>query len=338
MTLKVGINGLGRIGRLVLRTILERYPDKLEVVAINHRYDMGLNAHLLKYDSNYGRFNGTLTVDGEHYLVNGKKVRSFPNKAPDEIPWKDAGVEIVIEATGAYTDADKARGHLKGGAKKVIITAPAKNEDLTVVIGVNDDKYDPARHVVISNASCTTNGLAPPVSVVHSHFGIERGFMNTVHSYTNDQKVLDKPHPDYRRARAAALNMIPTSTGAARALALVIPELKGKFDGLSLRVPTPTVSIVDFTCTLSKSATLDEVKAALKAAAAEGKLKGVMGYDEENLVSVDYKGCALSSVVDGPFTQLIGGNLLKVLAWYDNEWAYCCRVADLAAIVADRGL
>jgi glyceraldehyde 3-phosphate dehydrogenase len=338
MSIKVGINGFGRIGRLVLRTILERYPDKLDVVALNHRYDVKINAHLLKYDSNYGRFDGTVEIDGDYFVINGKKVRRFPNLNPDQINWRENGVELVIEATGAFNDATKARAHLDGGAKKVIITAPAKNEDLTVVLGVNEDWYDPARHSVISNASCTTNGLAPAVAVMHRTFGVEMGFMNTIHSYTNDQKILDKPHNDFRRARAAALSMIPTSSGAAKALALVIPELKGKFDGLCLRVPTPTVSIVDFTCILSKSAALDEVKDAFKAAASEGRMKGILGYDENNLVSVDYKGCPLSSVVDGPCIQLTGGNLLKVLAWYDNEWAYSCRIADLAALIADKGL
>jgi glyceraldehyde 3-phosphate dehydrogenase len=338
MTIKVGINGFGRIGRQVLKAIIERHPGKLQVTAVNDLSDVETNAHLFKYDSNYGRFKGQVEISGDNFVINGQPVRSYAFRDPKEIPWKETGAELVIESTGAFTEASKAKAHLEGGAKKIIISSPAKNEDLTVVIGVNEDWYDPAKHVVISNASCTTNGLAPAVSVVHKTFGVEKGFMNTVHSYTNDQRILDLPHKDLRRARAAAVNMIPTSSGAAKALALVIPDLKGKFDGLSLRVPTPTVSIVDFTCVLSKSTTLDEVKAAFKAAASEGRLKGILGYDEENLVSIDYRGCSLSSIVDGPFIQLMGGNFLKVLAWYDNEWGYSCRVSDLAAIVADKGL
>ncbi|MDR1313331.1 MAG: type I glyceraldehyde-3-phosphate dehydrogenase [Deltaproteobacteria bacterium] len=338
MTIKVGINGVGRIGRQELKAILARHPDKLQVVAVNDLYDVNTNAHLFKYDSNYGRFNGKVEIKGQNFVINGQEIQSFAHKDPKEIPWKGAGAQLVIESTGVFTEAAKAKAHLDGGAKKVIISAPAKGEDVTVVLGVNEEKYDPAKHQIISNASCTTNGLAPAVSVVHKNFGVEKGLMNTIHSYTNDQRILDLPHKDLRRARAAALNMIPTTTGAAKALALVIPELAGKFDGLSLRVPTPTVSVVDFTCTLSKSTTTDEVKAAFKAAASEGKLKGILGYDEEGLVSMDYKGCELSSVVDGPFVQVLGGNLLKVLAWYDNEWAYSCRVSDLATLIADKGI
>ena len=338
MSINIGINGFGRIGRQVLKAILERHPDKLKVVAVNDLFDVKTNAHLLKYDSNYGRFPGTVEIKGNNFVVNGQEVQNFDKKDPKEIPWKSLGVELVIESTGVFTEAAKAKAHIEGGgAKKVIISAPAKNEDITVVLGVNQDKYDPAKHVIISNASCTTNGLAPPVSVLHKAFGIEKGLMNTIHSYTNDQRILDLPHKDLRRARAAALNIIPTSTGAAKALALVIPDLAGKFDGLSLRVPTPTVSVVDFTATLAKSTTTEDLRKVLKEAA-EGPLKGILGYDEEGLVSMDYKGCPLSSIVDAPFCQVLGGNMAKVIAWYDNEWGYSCRVSDLAALVADKGL
>ncbi|MDR0355562.1 MAG: type I glyceraldehyde-3-phosphate dehydrogenase [Deltaproteobacteria bacterium] len=338
MTISVGINGFGRIGRQVLKAILERHSDKLKIVAVNDLFDVKTNAHLLKYDSNYGRFPGTVEIKGDSFVINGQEVKSLAYKDPKEIPWKSLGAELVIESTGVFTEAVKARSHIDGGgAKKVIISAPAKGEDLTVVLGVNHDKYDPAKHFVISNASCTTNGLAPPVFALNNAFGIEKGLMNTIHSYTNDQRILDLPHKDLRRARAAALNIIPTSTGAAKALALVIPEMAGKFDGLSLRVPTPTVSVVDFTAVLKKSITTADLLAALKAAA-EGPLKGVMGYDEEGLVSMDYKGCPLSSIIDAPFCQVLDGNLAKVIAWYDNEWGYSCRVSDLAALIADKGL
>ena len=338
MPINVGINGFGRIGRQVLKAILERHPDKLKVLAVNDLFDVKTNAHLLKYDSNYGRFPGTVEVKGASFFINGQEVQNFDKRDPKEIPWKSLGVELVIESTGVFTEADKAKAHIDGGgAKKVVISAPAKKEDLTVVLGVNQDKYDPAKHFVISNASCTTNGLAPPVYAVQKAFGIEKGLMNTIHSYTNDQRILDLPHKDLRRARAAALNIIPTSSGAAKALALVIPELAGKFDGLSLRVPTPTVSVVDFTAIQTKSATTDELRQVLKEAA-EGPLKGILGYDEEGLVSMDYKGCPLSSIVDGPFCQVLEGNLAKVIAWYDNEWGYSCRVSDLAALIADKGL
>ncbi|MDR3155283.1 MAG: type I glyceraldehyde-3-phosphate dehydrogenase [Deltaproteobacteria bacterium] len=338
MTIKVGINGFGRIGRQVLKAIIERHPDKLQVVAVNDLYDVNTNAHLFKYDSNYGRFPGKVEVKGQNFVINGLEIQNYAHKDPKDIPWKDHGADLVIESTGVFTEAPKARAHIDGGgAKKVIISAPAKGEDVTVVLGVNQDKYDPAKHSIISNASCTTNGLAPAVKVVHGKFGVEKGLMNTIHSYTNDQRILDLPHKDLRRARAAALNMIPTTTGAAKALALVIPELAGKFDGLSLRVPTPTVSVVDFTAQLTKNTTTEEVRAAFKEAA-EGPLKGILGYDEEGLVSMDYKGCPLSSIIDGPFVQVLGGNLVKVLAWYDNEWGYSCRVSDLAALIADKGI
>jgi glyceraldehyde 3-phosphate dehydrogenase len=338
MTINVGINGFGRIGRQVLKAIIERHPDKLKVVAVNDLADTKVNAHLFKYDSNYGRFKGEVIVEDKDFLINGQKIINFSEKDPKNIPWSSVGAQLVIESTGIFTEADKAKVHIEnGGAKKVIISAPAKGEDLTVVLGVNHQKYDPAKHKIISNASCTTNGLAPAAYVVNKAFGIEKGLMNTIHSYTNDQRILDLPHKDLRRARAAALNMIPTTTGAAKALALVIPELAGKFDGFSLRVPTPTVSVVDFTVILNKSTTTEDLKKALKEAA-EGELKGILGYDEEGLVSMDYKGCELSSIIDAPFCQVLGGNFAKVIAWYDNEWGYSCRVSDLSAMIADKGL
>ncbi|MDR2387961.1 MAG: type I glyceraldehyde-3-phosphate dehydrogenase [Deltaproteobacteria bacterium] len=338
MTINIGINGFGRIGRQVLKAIIERHAQSIKVVAVNDLFDVKINAHLLKYDSNYGRFPGTVEVKGDSFIINNQEVKNFAIKDPKEIPWKSVGAELVIESTGVFTEAAKARAHIDGGgAKKVIISAPAKGEDLTVVLGVNQDKYDPAKHFIISNASCTTNGLAPPVFAINNAFGIEKGLMNTIHSYTNDQRILDLPHKDIRRARAAALNIIPTSSGAAKALALVIPELAGKFDGLSLRVPTPTVSVVDFTAILKKNTTTEDLKKVLKEAA-EGPLKDILGYDEEGLVSMDYKGCPLSSIVDAPFCQVIEGNLAKVLAWYDNEWGYSCRVSDLACLIANKGL
>jgi glyceraldehyde 3-phosphate dehydrogenase len=338
MTINVGINGFGRIGRQVLKAIVEQHADKLKVVAVNDLFDVNTNAHLFKYDSNYGRFPGQVEVKGNDFVINGQVIKNFALKDPKEIPWKSVGADIVIESTGVFTEAAKAKAHIEGGgAKKIIISAPAKGEDLTVVLGVNHGKYDPSKHSIISNASCTTNCLAPPAYIINKVFGIEKGLMNTIHSYTNDQRILDLPHKDLRRARAAALNIIPTTTGAAKALALVIPELEGKFDGLSLRVPTPTVSVVDFTAILKKSVTLDDLKKALKEAS-EGELKGILGYDEEGLVSMDYKGCPLSSIVDGPFLQVLGGNLIKVIAWYDNEWGYSNRVGDLAALIADKGL
>ncbi len=342
MTVKVGINGFGRIGRQVLKAMLETYPDTLEVVAINDLFDAKTNAHLFKYDSNYGIFPGTVTVDGSDLVINGKKVKVFKEKDPGNIPWKDLGVEIVIESTGVFRDklGNPAKGkpganvHIeKGGAKKVIITAPAKNEDITIVLGVNDEKYDPAIHHVVSNASCTTNCLAPAAKVVHDNWIIKRGMMTTVHSYTNDQRILDVAHEDPRRARAAALNIIPTTTGAAKALALVIPDLKGKFDGYSLRVPTPTVSIVDFVAEIEKPVTVEELNAAFKSAA-DGPMKGILGFSDEPLVSMDFKGDSRSSIIDADNTMVLGGTMIKVVSWYDNEWGYSCRTADLAAKMA----
>jgi glyceraldehyde 3-phosphate dehydrogenase len=347
MAVKVGINGFGRIGRQVLKAMLERTAGDLEVVAINDLFDTKTNAHLFKYDSNYGIFPGDVKIDGNDLIIDGKKVQVFAEKDPGALPWKDLGVDIVIESTGLFTDAigDPAKGkpganiHIqKGGAKKVIISAPAKNEDITIVLGVNDDKYDPSKHNVISNASCTTNCLAPAAKVVHTKFGIVHGVMTTIHSYTNDQVILDQGHKkELRRSRAAGLNIIPTTTGAAKALALVIPELKGKFDGFSLRVPTPTVSVVDFTAVLEKSTTKEELNAAFEEAA-NGALKGILGVTHgeagDPLVSMDFKGDPRSSIVDLPTNLVMGGTLVKVVAWYDNEWGYSCRTADLAAKIA----
>jgi len=337
VTVKVGINGFGRVGRQVLKAIKENYRNVFDVVAVNDLFDARTNAHLFKYDSNYGIYGGTVEVVENDIVVDGDRIKVFAERDPAKLPWADLGVQIVIEASGVFTDAQKAVAHVNAGAKKVIITAPAKNEDITIVLGVNHDKYDPARHTIVSNASCTTNCLAPAAKVVFDNFGIIRGMMTTIHSYTNDQRILDVGHRDLRRARAGALNIIPTTTGAARALALVIPELKGKFDGFSLRVPTPTVSVVDFVAEMEKTATVAEVNGAFKAAAA-GPLKGILGYTDEPLVSMDFKGDTRSSIVDGPSTMVIGGTLVKVVAWYDNEWAYSLRVADLAKLMADKGL
>ncbi|MBN1978862.1 MAG: type I glyceraldehyde-3-phosphate dehydrogenase [Anaerolineae bacterium] len=337
MTVKVGINGFGRIGRQVLKAIKEKYADEFDVVAVNDLFAPEVNAHLFKYDSNFGKYGGTVEVDGGDIVVDGDRIKIFAERDPASLPWGDLGVDVVVESTGIFRDREGASKHLAAGAKKVIISAPAKGEDITIVLGVNEGKYDPANHHIISNASCTTNCLAPAAKVVFDNWGIVKGVMTTIHSYTNDQKVLDVAHKDLRRARAAALNMIPTTTGAAKALALVIPELKGKFDGMSMRVPTPTVSIVDFVCEMEKEATAEEVNAAFKAAA-EGSMKGILGYSEEPLVSMDFKGDDRSSIVDGPNTMVIGGNMLKVLTWYDNEWAYSVRVTDLIKLMADKGL
>jgi glyceraldehyde 3-phosphate dehydrogenase len=335
VTTRIGINGFGRIGRQSLKAILERHPDQLEVVAINDLADDETNAHLFKYDSTYGRFGGSVEAGENEIVVNGRSITSFSERDPAALPWGDLGVDIVIESTGIFTDATKANAHRDGGAKKVIISAPAKNEDITVVLGVNEASYDPEQHHVISNASCTTNGLALPAKVIYDAFGIERGLMTTVHSYTNDQNVLDVFHKDKRRARSAGQNIIPTTTGAAKALALVIPELQGKFDGFSLRVPTPTVSVIDFVAITEKPVTAETANEALRAAA-DGPMQGLLGVTDEELVSMDFKGDERSSIVDGPSTMVTGDRLLKVIAWYDNEWGYSCRVADLAAYIAER--
>lgn len=349
MTAKIGINGFGRIGRQVLKAIQDYYPDQLEIVAFNDIGDLKTMAHLLKYDSNYGRFDGTVEVGDGELIVNGKKIKVFKETDPAKLPWSDVGVDIVIESTGIFTikeDGVNKKGKIvqgagnhitKGGAKKVIISAPAEGEDITIVIGVNEDKYDPAKHHVVSNASCTTNCLAPAVKVINDNYGIVRGFMTTIHSYTNDQKILDLPHSDLRRARAAALNIIPTSTGAAKALKLVIPELEGKFDGYALRVPTPTVSIVDCTIQVIKPTTTDELRQAFRDAASKPRMKGILQAVDEPLVSMDFKGDPHSSSVDLPFTMVLGkkeNDFLKLVTWYDNEWGYSVRTADLAALMA----
>ncbi len=333
----VGINGFGRIGRLALRAIKARQNDKLEVVAVNDLTDTKTNAHLLKWDSTYGRYPGEVSADKDGIIVDGKKVKVLAERDPASIAWRNYGADIVIESTGLFTDATKAAAHLKGGAKKVIISAPASNEDITVVLGVNEDKYDPKKHKVISNASCTTNGIAPMVKVLHQSFGISKGLMTTIHAYTNDQRIQDMVHKDLRRARAATVNIIPTTTGAARAVTLVIPELAGKIHGLAFRVPVPTVSVVAFVADLNKEVTVEQVNQAFQTAA-EGPLSGILEYCQEELVSMDFKGNPASSIVDAPATMAITGNMVKVLAWYDNEWGYSCRLADLAAYVANKGL
>jgi glyceraldehyde 3-phosphate dehydrogenase len=336
MTIKVGVNGFGRIGRQATKAMLERHPEDIEVVAVNDLFDAAVNAHLFKHDSNYGEFPGTVEAVGGDLRINGRDIKVLAQRDPAQLPWKDLGVDIVLESTGLFTQKEKAEVHItSGGAKKVIISAPAKGEDITVVLGVNEDKYDPARHHVISNASCTTNCLAPAAKVLHDTFVIERGLMTTIHSYTNDQRILDLAHKDLRRARAAALNIIPTTTGAARALALVMPDLKGKFDGFALRVPTATVSIVDFVAEVKNKASVDAINEAFKKAA-EGKLKGILGISFEPLVSTDYKGDARSSIVDGLSTMAIGDNFVKVVAWYDNEWGYACRCSDLITFIGKK--
>jgi glyceraldehyde 3-phosphate dehydrogenase len=336
MAIRVGINGFGRIGRQALKAMLERHPDSIEVVALNDITDTATNAHLFKYDSTYGRYPGTVEAREDSLVIDGRSVKVFAQRDPAQIPWGDLGVQLVIESTGLFTDAEKAASHLKGGAKKVIISAPAKGEDITVVLGVNEDKYDPARHTIISNASCTTNCLATAAKVLNDTFGVERGLLNTIHSYTNDQRILDQVHKDLRRARTAGANIIPATTGAARALALVIPELKGRFDGMSLRVPTVTVSVVDFVANTRKEVSKEALNRAYKEAAA-GPLKGILDYTEEPLVSSDFRGDPHSSIVDGLSTMVLGGSMVKVVAWYDNEWGYACRVSDLADFVGQKG-
>jgi len=334
---KVGINGFGRIGRQVFKAIYERHPEALEVVAVNDLTDNETNAHLLKYDSNYGIFDAAIDpVDGG-LRVNGHTITVLAERDPAKIPWREYGVEIVVESTGRFTDAAQAAAHKQGGAKKVIISAPAKGEDITIVLGVNDDQYNPARDSVISNASCTTNCIAPVVKVLHDTFGVQSGFMTTVHSYTNDQVILDTVHSDLRRARSAAMNIIPTTTGAARAVALVMPELKGKIDGLAFRVPTPTVSVCDFSAVLEKSSSVAEINDAFQEAAAE-QMRGILGVEHKELVSMDFKGDARSSIVDAPSTMVLNGTNVKVISWYDNEWGYSCRVSDLCKFLVNKGL
>ncbi len=340
MTIRVGINGFGRIGRQVFKAIKERHPDALEVVAVNDLFDADINAYLFKHDSNYGQYSGTVEVKDGSLVVDGQEVKVLSERNPGDLPWKQLGVDIVIESTGVFRDGKGtdtkpgANAHIVGGgAKKVIISAPAKNEDITIVLGVNDKLYDPEKHNIVSNASCTTNCLAPAAKIVHDNFIIKRGLMTTIHSYTNDQRILDLAHKDTRRSRAAALNIIPTTTGAAKAVALVIPDLKGKFDGYALRVPTPTVSIVDFVAETEKSTTAEELNSLFKAAA-EGPMEGILGYSTEALVSMDFKGDSRSSIIDAELTTVMDGNFVKVVTWYDNEWGYSCRTADLAALMA----
>jgi glyceraldehyde 3-phosphate dehydrogenase len=334
---RIGINGFGRIGRQVLKAVMERHPDTLQVVAVNDLGDVKTNAHLFKYDTNYGRFPGTVQAKEDGFIINGQEVKSLSYRDPVQIPWDDLGVEIVVESTGLFLTGPKAQAHIDAGAKKVILSAPGKEIDATFVLGVNHETYNSKKHHIVSNASCTTNCLAPPAKVIHDTFGIIKGFMTTVHAYTNDQRILDLPHKDLRRARAAAMNIIPTTTGAARAVGLVIPDMKGRLDGYALRVPTPTVSVVDLTVQLSKKATTDTLRAALLKAA-DGPLKGIMGCAEEPLVSSDFKGDDHSSIVDIEFTQVLGDDMAKLVTWYDNEWGYSCRVTDLAAFMVGKGL
>jgi glyceraldehyde 3-phosphate dehydrogenase len=334
MAIRVGINGFGRIGRQVLKAIREYYADDIDIVAFNDLGDLQTMAHLLRYDSTYGKFPGNVEVAGNGLVVDGDEVIALSERDPANLPWGDHGVDVVIESTGIFRDRDSAAKHLDAGAKKVIISAPAKGEDLTIVLGVNEEQYDPANHHVVSNASCTTNCLAPAAKVVHDQYSITKAYMTTIHSYTADQRIVDLPHKDLRRARAAAANIIPTTTGAAKAVALVIPELKGKFDGMAVRVPTPTVSLVDFVAVVEKSATKDDLIAAFEAAA-NGPMKGVLGVSHEPLVSSDYRGDPRSSIIDVDSTA-VDGNLVKVITWYDNEWGYSVRTADLAKFMGDK--
>lgn len=336
MAIRVGINGFGRIGRLSLRTMLAHYPGEFDVVGVNDLTDTKTNAYLFKYDSTYGPFQGDVTHDDSSITVNGDRIRVFAETDPAMIPWGDLGADIVIEATGRFTDATKAVAHKQAGAKKVIISAPAKNEDVTIVLGVNDGMYDPTNHHIISNASCTTNGLAPVAKVLHERFGIDRGLLTTVHAYTNSQSTVDTAKKDLRDSRAAAENIVPSSTGAAKAVGLVIPELKGKFTGMAFRVPTRTVSVVDFTAILNRDASVEEINAAMREYA-EGPMKGILRYSDEELVSSDLIGATHSSIFSAVDTVGMG-NFVKVVAWYDNEWGYSCRIADLCKFLADRGL
>ncbi len=335
MAIRVGINGFGRIGRQVLRAIREKYPNDIDVVAFNDLGDLPTMAHLLRHDSNYGAYPGKVEVKDGALIVDGDEIKALAEKDPAKLPWKDLGVTVVLESTGRFTDAEKARAHIQGGAKKVIISAPAKGEDITICLGVNDEKYDPAKHHIISNASCTTNCLAPAAKVVHDTFVIKRALMTTVHSYTNDQNILDLPHKDLRRARAANLSIIPTSTGAAKAVSLVIPELKGKFDGFAMRVPTPTVSVVDFVADVEKTATKEALLNAFREAA-NGRMKGILAVSNEPLVSMDFKGNSNSSIIDAEFTQVMNDTMIKVVTWYDNEWGYSVRCADLMKLMGSK--
>jgi glyceraldehyde 3-phosphate dehydrogenase len=337
MATRIGINGFGRVGRLTLRAVNQYHKGQLEVAAVNDLTDTTTNAHLLKWDSSYGPYPGEVKATDDGIMVEGKKISVLAERDPANIKWGDLGVEVVIESTGLFTDATKAAAHLKGGAKKVLISAPAKNEDITIVLGVNQEQYNPKKHNVISNASCTTNCVAPVVKVLHQSFGLSKGLMTTIHAYTNDQRLLDTFHKDPRRARSAAINIVPTTTGAARAVTQVIPELKGKLHGLAFRVPVATVSVVDLVADLEKEVTVEEVNQALEKATA-GDLKGILEYCQEKLVSMDFKGNPASSIVDAPATMVIAGNMVKVLAWYDNEWGYSCRLADLTNYVVGKGM
>ncbi|MDD4876729.1 MAG: type I glyceraldehyde-3-phosphate dehydrogenase [Dehalococcoidales bacterium] len=337
MAIKIGINGFGRTGRLTFKAIDRHYHDKLEIVAINGRRDAETYGHLLKWDSTYGPYPGKVEVSGDSIIVDGREIKVFSENDPGDIPWKDCGADIVIESTGLFRDASKAAAHMQGSVKKVLISAPGRNEDVTIVLGVNGEKYDKSKHNIISNASCTTNCIAPVAKVLQENFGINKGFMTTIHAYTNDQQLLDKAHSDLRRARAAAVSMIPTTTGAARAVTQVIPELKGKLDGIAIRVPVFTVSVVDLVAELGKRVTVEQVNKAFQDAA-EGPLNGILEFCQEPLVSIDFKGNPASSIVDAANTMIIGDNMVKVLAWYDNEWGYSCRLADLTAHIADKGI
>ncbi|MBE9513945.1 MAG: type I glyceraldehyde-3-phosphate dehydrogenase [Chloroflexi bacterium] len=337
MAIRVGINGFGRIGRLALKAINQRQGGKLSVVAVNDLTDAETNAHLFKYDSNYGIYPGKVEAKGDSILIDDGEVKVLAERDPAKIPWQDYRVDIVIESTGLFTQAEKAAAHLQGGAKKVIISAPARNEDISIVLGVNEEKYDPSKHRIISNGSCTTNCIAPVVKVLHQSFGVARGLMTTIHSYTNDQRILDVFHRDLRRARAAATNIIPTTTGAARVVGVVIPELKGRLHGIAIRVPTPVVSVVDFVADLDREVTVEEINSVFQRAT-EGQLKGIIEYCDEPLVSSDFRGNPASAIFDALSTMVIDSKMVKVLAWYDNEWGYSCRLADLAAYIGSKGL
>jgi glyceraldehyde 3-phosphate dehydrogenase (phosphorylating) len=337
MATGIGINGFGRIGRLALKAIIQRCGDKVEVVAVNDLTDARTNAHLFKYDSNYGIYPGKVEARDDRLIVDGQEIRVLAERDPGKIPWRDYGADIVIESTGLFTHASKAAAHLQGGAKKVVISAPAQEEDISIVLGVNEGQYDPAKHRIISNGSCTTNCIAPVVKVLHQNFGIVHGLMTTVHSYTNDQKILDVFHPDLRRARSAGTNIIPTTTGAARTVTVVMPELKGKLHGIAIRVPTPIVSLVDFVADLSRKVDAKAVNDAFRKAA-DGELKGILEYCDKPLVSSDFKGNPASAIFDALSTMVIDDSLIKVLAWYDNEWGYSCRLADLALYIINKGL